>query len=140
MDEPTNQDCIEEADDEISSDKVCKTNNESESEKVCESDNESERDYDTESDNESYVISNYEWVAESASEEEPEEEEFDLLKLMDREIVHESPPTTPNPNPGSPPPALPPPSTSSDSPPFDMKDYLMAGPKKEVQLRQMYLL
>ena len=114
MDELTNQDCIEEADDEISS--------------------ESESDYDNESDNESFVISNYEWMPESASDEESEEEEFDLLKMMDRETVHESPlsspPTTPAPNPGSPPPALPPPST-----PFDMIDYLMAGPKKEVQLR-----
>ena len=87
MDELTNQDCIEEADDEISS--------------------ESESDYDNESDNESFVISNYEWVPKSASEEESEEEEFDLLKLMDRETVHESPPTSPASR--SPRPALPPP-------------------------------
>ena len=114
MDEPTNQGCIEEADNEISS--------ESESEEVTET--------DTESDSDSFLISNYEWVPESATEEEPEEEEFDLLRLMDRETVHESPPTTPNPNPESTPPTLPPPSTT-----FDVIDFLMAGPKEEVQLK-----
>ena len=49
MDKPTNQDCLEDNSDEITS--------ESESE--------------NESDNESFVINNYEWVPESASSASP---------------------------------------------------------------------
>ena len=43
---------------------------------------ESESKNQSESENESFVINNYEWVPESASEEELEEEEFDLFKFL----------------------------------------------------------
>ena len=76
--------------------------------------------------NESFVINNYQWVPKSASDEESEEEQFDLLKQLDKETSARvrksplsSPSTIPAPNPGSPPPALPPRSTSSASPLFD---------------------
>ena len=88
----------------------------------------------SDSDNDgSFDITDYEWVPDTATEEDSEEEEtFDFetfLELMDRQIVHESPMSSPPaPAPNQETPVSPPPTAS---PPFDVIAYLMASPKKE---------